>query len=136
MPETVAVEREQEPTNHEEGVEEEGELTSLVQQPEELEEAVGDARVFGGRGLGESVWHMPHSFSFSPPKRDRKLSDEEQQEEAKQPKSPAKEDAQQVEQHGSGGEGGEEMETDMREILLGVGSGFGSTSAKYIYRGI
>jgi hypothetical protein len=78
MPETVAVEREQEPTDHEEGVEEEGELTSLVQQPEAVEEAAGVARLFGGRGLGESVWHIPHSFSFSPQKRDRKLSDEEQ----------------------------------------------------------
>ena len=78
LPETVAVEREQEPTDHEEGVEEEGELTSLVQQPEAVEEAAGVARLFGGRGLGESVWHIPHSFSFSPQKRDRKLSDEEQ----------------------------------------------------------
>ena len=115
MPETVAVEREQEPTDHEEGVEEEGELTSLVQQPEAVEEAAGVARLFGGRGVGESAHH---SFSFSPSKRDRKLSDEEQQE-AKRPKSPAKEDVQQAEQHGSGGEGGEEMETDMREIHLG-----------------
>jgi len=78
LPETVAVEREQEPTDHEEGVEEKGELTSLVQQPEAVEEAAGVARLFGGRGLGESVWHIPHSFSFSPQKRDRKLSDEEQ----------------------------------------------------------
>jgi hypothetical protein len=137
MPETVAVEREQEPTDHEEGVEEEGELTSLVQQPEAVEEAAGVARLFGGRGLGESVWHMPHSFSFSPPKRDRKLSDEGQQEEAKRPKSPAKEDAQQAEQHGSRGEGGEEMETDMREILLGVGSGSGSGSTRpFSYPGL
>ena len=74
MPETVAVEREQEPTNHEEGVEEEGELISLVQQPEAVEEAAGVARLFGSRGLGESAHH---SFCFSPPKRDRKLSDEE-----------------------------------------------------------
>ena len=50
MPETVAVEREQEPSDHEEGMEEEGELTSLVQQPEAVEEAAGVARLFGGRG--------------------------------------------------------------------------------------
>ena len=61
------------------------------------------------RGVGESaqgVDRVHHSFCFSPPKRDRKLSDEEQQEEAKLPKSPAKEDVQQAEQHGSGGECG------------------------------
>ena len=93
----MAVEREQEPTDHEEGVGENDELISLVQQPEELEEAVGDARVFGGRREGDIsgrvVERVQHAFSFSPPKRDRKLSDEEQQE-AKRPKSPAKEDVQ------------------------------------------
>ena len=116
MPETVAVEREQvELLDYEEGVGENDELISLVQQPEAVEEATGVARLFGGRGLGESVWHMPHSFSFSAPKQ---LSDEEQQEEAKRLKSPAKENVQQAEQHGIGGE---EVETDMREILLGVG---------------
>jgi len=50
-----------------------------------------------------------HSFCFSPSKRDRKLSDEEQQEEAKRPKSPEREGVQLAEQRGSGGEGGEEM---------------------------
>ena len=54
-----------------------------------------------------------HSFCFSPPKRDRKLSDEEQQE-AKRPKSPEREGVQQA----------EEMQTDMREIRYPV-VGFG-----------
>ena len=68
-------------------------------------------------------------------KRDRKLSDEEQQEEAKRPKSPEREGVQLAEQHGSGGEGGEQMETDMREIPLGVGFGLGSGSTKpYVLR--
>ena len=102
MPETVAVEREQELPDHEEGVEEEGELISLVQQLEAVEEAAGVARLFGSRGVGESAHH---SFCFSPPKRDRKLSDEEQQEEATRSKSSAREAEQQAKQHGSGGEG-------------------------------
>ena len=52
---------------------------------------------------------VQHCFNF-PSKRERKLSDEEQQEEAKRPKSPEREGVQLAEQHGSGGEGGEEME--------------------------
>ena len=127
MPETVAVEREQvEPPDYEKGVGE-NDKHSLVQQPVELEEAVGDARLMGSRREGDIsgrvVERAHHSFCFSPPKRDRKLSDEEQQEEAKRPKSPEREGVQLAEQHGSGGEGGEEMETDMSEILLGVGFG-------------
>ena len=55
MPETVAVEREQELTDYEEGVEEEGELISLVQQPEAVEEAAGVARLMDSRGEGESA---------------------------------------------------------------------------------
>jgi hypothetical protein len=112
-PETVAVEHEQELPDHEEGVEEEGELISLVQQPEAMEEAVVVERLFGSRGGGESAQggdRVHHSFCFSPPKRERKLSGEVQQEDAKRPKSPEKEDVQQVEQHGSGGEGGDEEE--------------------------
>ena len=135
MPETVAVEREQvELPDFEEGVGENDELISLVQQPAELEEAVGEARMVKSREEEDmSVWgvdRVHHAFSFCPPKRDRKLSDEEQQE-AKRPKSPAKEDVQQAEQHGSGGECGEEMET---ETVVGfarypvVGFGFGSSS--------
>jgi hypothetical protein len=58
-----------------------------------------------------------HSFSFPSPKRERKLSDEGQQEEAKRPKLPERVDMQPQEQHGSGGEGGEEMEREMRERL-------------------
>jgi hypothetical protein len=50
-----------------------------------------------------------HYFCFSPPKRDRKLSDEEEQDEAKRPKSPEREGVQLAEQHGNGGEGGEEL---------------------------
>ena len=113
----VAVEREQvELPDYEEGVGENDELISLVQQPAELEEAVGETRMVKSREEEDmSVWgvdSVQHSFCFSPPKRDRKLSDEEQQEEAKRPKSPAKEDVQQAEQHGSGGEGGEKMEIE------------------------
>jgi hypothetical protein len=109
----VAVEHDQELPDHEEGVEEEGEPISLVQQPEAVEEAVVVERLFGSRGVGESAQggdRVHHSFCFSPPKRERKLSGEVQQEEAKRPKSPVKEDVQQAEQHGSGGEGGDEEE--------------------------
>jgi len=96
MPATVAVEREQvELLDFEEGVGENDELISLVQQPEELEEAVGIARLVKSRDEEDmSVLEVAHhSFCFSPPKRDRKLSDEEQQEEAKRPKSPEREGA-------------------------------------------
>ena len=114
-PETVAIEYEQEKPDHEEGVEEEGELISLVQQPEAVEEAVVVERLFGSKAVGESAQggdRVHHSFFFPPPKRERKLSGEVQQEDAKRPKSPEKEDVGQAEQHGSGGEGGEEMETE------------------------
>ena len=94
----------------EEGVGENDELISLVQQPAELEEAVGEARMVKSREEEDmSVWGVDkvhHAFSFCPPKRDRKLSDEEQQEEAKRPKSPEREGVQLAEQHGSGGECG------------------------------
>ena len=78
-----------------------------------------------------------HCFNF-PSKRERKLSDEGQQEEAKRPKSPEREGVQLAEQHGSGGECGEEMETDMREIRYPVvGFGFGSGSTRpYVYSGL
>jgi hypothetical protein len=66
---------------------------------------------FGG-GVAAALDRVHHSFCFSPPKRERKLSDEEQQEEAKRPKSPARDDVQQAEQHGSGGEGGDEEERE------------------------
>ena len=90
MPETVAVEREQvELPDYEEGVGENDELISLVQQPAELEEAV-KSRDEEDMSVLE-IAH--HSFCFSTPKRDRKLSDEEQQEEAKRPKSPEREGA-------------------------------------------
>ena len=124
MPETVAVEREQvELPDYEEGVGENDELISLVQQPAELEEAVGETRMVKSREEEDmSVWgvdRVHHAFSFCPPKRDRKLSDEEQQE-AKRPKSPAKEDVQQA----------EEMQTDMREIRYPVvGFGFEQLNA-------
>ena len=68
-----------------------------MQQPEELEEAVGDARLVKSRDEEDmsvrGVFRAHHSFCFSTPKRDRKLSDEEQQEEAKRPKSPEREGA-------------------------------------------
>ena len=194
----VTVEREQfELPDDEKGVGGNAEL-SLVQQPAELEEAVGEARMVKSRQDEEDMSALEvahHSFCFSPPKRDRKLSDEEQQEEAKRPKSPEREGVQLAEQrgsggeggeemgiempqfmdrteeqifqskrklklldeeqqeeakrpksperegvqlaeqHGSGGEGGEQMETDMREIPLGVGFGLGSGSTRpYVFR--
>ena len=96
----VAVEREQELPDHEEDMEEEGELISLVQQPEAVEEDAGAARLFGSRGVEESGLfvfdRVQHTFCFSQPKRGRKLSGENQQEEAKRPKSPEKEDEQQA----------------------------------------
>jgi hypothetical protein len=120
--------------------EEEDELSSLAQQPEVAEEAASDTGVMDGRGKdeveGRADVHevVQHCFNF-PPKRERKLSDEEQQEEAKRPKSPEREGVQLAEQHGSGGEGGEQMETDMREIPLGVGFGLGSGSTRpYVFR--
>ena len=51
----VADEREQELPDDEEGMEEEDELISLVQQPEEVEEAVGNARLVGSRGEGDGA---------------------------------------------------------------------------------
>jgi len=134
----VTVEREQfELPDDEKDVGENAEL-SLVQQPAELEEAVGEARMVKNRDEEENMSALEvahHSFCFSPPKRDRKLSDEEQQEEAKRPKPPEREGVQLAEQHGSGGEGGEQMETDMREIPLGVGFGLGSGSTRpYVFR--
>ena len=134
VPETVADEHEQAIPAYVNNEEEEDEIISLAQQPEVVEEAARDARVFGGRREGDIsgrvVERVQHAFSFSPPKRDRKLSDEEQQE-AKRPKSPAKEDVQQTEQHGSGGECGDKMETETVVRFAGypvVGFGFGSSS--------
>ena len=86
-------------------------------------EAAGNARLMGSRGeadtSGRVVEVVQHSFSFSLPKRERKLSDEEQ-EEAKWPKSPEREDEQQAEQPGSGGEGGEEEEREMPSFKFGM----------------
>ena len=90
--------------------EEEDEIISLAQQPEVVEEAASDTGVMDGRGKEEAEGRadvhevVQHCFNF-PSKRERKLSDdEEQQEEAKRPKSPEKEGVQLAEQHGSGGE--------------------------------
>ena len=81
-----------------------------------MEEAVGDARLVESRDEEDisvrGVDRAHHSFSFPSPKRERKLSDEGQQEEAKWPKSPEREDVQPQEQHGSGGEGSEEEERE------------------------
>ena len=115
----VADEREQELPEYEE---EKDELISLVQQPEVVEEAASDARLMGCRGKKEGEGRVDvlevaqHCFNF-PSKRERKLSDEGQQEEAKRPKSPEREGVQLAEQHGSGGEVGGEMEREMRERL-------------------
>ena len=116
----VTVEREQfELPDDEKGVGGNAEL-SLVQQPAELEEAVGEARTVKSRQEEEDMSALEvahHSFCFSPSKRDRKLSDEEQQEEAKRPKSPEREGVQLAEQRGSGGEGGEEMGIEMPQFM-------------------
>ena len=148
MPETVAVECEQvELPDYKEGVGENDELISLVQQPAELEEAAGDARVVKSREedqdiSGRVVEKAHHSFCFSPPKRDRKLSDEEQQDEAKRPKSPEREGVQLAEQHDSGGECGEQMREILRMNPVGGfgsvgGFGFGSGPTKpYSYPGL
>ena len=90
-----AIEHKQEKPDHEEGVEEEGELFSLVQQPEAVEKAVVVERLFGSKGMGESAQgddRVHHSVCLSPPRRERKLSGEDQQEDAKRSKSPEKED--------------------------------------------
>jgi hypothetical protein len=55
---------------------------------------------------------VQHCFNF-PSKRERKLSDEGQQEEAKRPKSPEREGVQLAEQHGSGGECGPQFRLGM-----------------------
>ena len=79
-----------------------------MHQPEEVEEAADNARLVDEEDGSERVLEVvKHSFSFPSPKRERKLSDEGQQEEAKRPKSPEREGMQLAEQHGSGGEGGE-----------------------------
>jgi hypothetical protein len=72
MPATVAVERKQcELPDDETDVGENAEL-SLVQQPAELEEAVGEARMVKSREEEDmSVWGVDkvhHAFSFCPPK--------------------------------------------------------------------
>ena len=95
----MAIEHKQEKPDHEEGVEEEGELFSLVQQPEAVEKAVVVERLFGSKGMGESAQgddRVHHSVCLSPPRRERKLSGEDQQEDAKRSKSPEKEDVQQA----------------------------------------
>jgi hypothetical protein len=66
-----------------------------VQQLEAVEEAVVVERLFGSGGVGESAQgddRAHHSVCFSPPKRERKLLGENQQEKAKRSKSPEKED--------------------------------------------
>jgi hypothetical protein len=76
----------------------------------------------GSRGGGENAQggdRVHHSFRFSPPKRERKLSGEDQVK-TKRSKSPMKEDVQQAEQHGSGGEGGDEMETEIPQLRFGM----------------
>ena len=89
--------------------EEKDELINLAQQSEVVEEAASDAGLMGCRGKGEGEGRadvfevVQHCFNF-PSKRERKLSDEGQQEEAKRPKSPEREGVQLAEQHGSGGE--------------------------------
>ena len=94
-----------------------------MQQPEAVEEAAVVERLFGSKAVGESAQggdRVHHSFFFPPPKRERNLSGEVQQEDAKRPKSPEKEDVGQAEQHGSGGEGGDEMETEIPQLRFGM----------------
>ena len=122
VPETVADEHEQAIPAYVDNEEEEDEIISLAQQPEVVEEAASDARLMGCRGKEEVEGKVDeyevaqHCFNF-PSKRERKLSDEGQQEEAKRPKSPEREGVQLAEQHVSGGEGGGEMYREMRERL-------------------
>ena len=102
--------------DYEMGGGENDERISLVKQPVELawRRLIGEAWMVKSKEediSGRVVERAHHSFCFSPPKRDRKLSDEEQQDEAKRPKSPEREGEQLA----------EEMQTDMREIPLGVG---------------
>ena len=54
VPETVTDEREQELPEYGES-EKDDDLVSLVQQPEEVEEAVGNARLVGSRGEGDGA---------------------------------------------------------------------------------
>jgi hypothetical protein len=114
VPETVADEHEQAIPAYVDNEEEEDAIISLAQQPEVVEEAASDARLMGCRGKEEVEGRADvlevaqHCFNF-PSKRERKLSEEGQQDEAKRPKSPAREGVQLAEQRGSGGEGGEEM---------------------------
>ena len=101
----VAVEREQvELPDYEKGVGENDERISLVQQPAELawRRMLDEARMAKSMEeediSGRVVERAHHYFCFSPPKRDRKLSDEEQQDEAKRPKSPEREGVQLAEE--------------------------------------
>ena len=118
----MADKREQELPVHDES-EDDNELVHLEYQPEQGEEAAGNATLMSSRGEGDRSERVAevaqHLFFqlFSTEERERKLSDENQQEEAKRPKSPEREDVQLAEQHGSGGEGGEEMEREMGERL-------------------
>ena len=86
----------------ERSAEEEGESISLVQQPEAVEEDAGAVRLWGSRaGVEESGLfvfdRVHHTFCFSPPKRGRKLSNEDQVK-MKRSKSPERKDEQQAEQ--------------------------------------
>jgi hypothetical protein len=66
-----------------------------------VEEDAGAARLFGSRGVEESGLfvfdRVHHTFCFSPPKRGRKLSNEDQVK-MKRSKSPERKDEQQAEQ--------------------------------------
>ena len=79
-PETVAIEYKQEKPDHEEGVEEKGELFSLVQQPEAVEEAVVVERLFGSKAVGESAQGGDRTH-HSPGSGKRRMSDEQERNE-------------------------------------------------------
>ena len=90
--ETLVDEHEQVLPAYVDSEEEEDELISLAQQSEVVEEAASDTGGMDGRGKEEvegraDVHEVVRCFNF-PSKRERKLSDEGEQEEAKRPKSP------------------------------------------------
>jgi hypothetical protein len=133
LSETVAVEREQEQPDHEEGVEEEGEFISLVQKPEAVEEDAGVARLFGSRGEEESGFfvfdRVHHTFCFSPPKRGRKLSNEDQVK-MKRSKSLERKDER------AGGAGGEAGLVWSRGVLFTKEGGMEEISPQVLLLGV
>ena len=102
---------------------EDNEPVNLEHQPEQVEEAAGSERQMSRRNEeeenGEEEEVTQFAFNFfaeARPKRERKLSDEEQNVETKRLKSPGREDAQQEGQHGREGVGQEEEKLERGEL--------------------